>query len=53
MQLLAMQVSDEDDAAKAVALADKLEGAVVKELILPEQHNLMPDQNNLFFAEIE
>lgn len=53
MQLVALQVSDEDDAAKAAALADRLENAVVKELILAEQHNLMPDQNNLLFAEIE
>ena len=47
-----LQVSDEDDAAMAADLADKLEAAVVNELILPDQHNLMPDRNNLMFAEI-
>ena len=48
-----LQVSDEDDAAKAVELADRVEAAIASELILPEKHGLIPDQNNLLFAEIE
>lgn len=47
------QVTDEDDAAMAADLADKLEAAVVQELILPDQHKLTPDPNSLLFAEIE
>ena len=48
-----MQVSDEDDAATAVALADKLEAAIVTELVLPEKHGLVINQSNLLQAEIE
>ena len=47
------QVSDEDDAAIAVVLADKLEAAIATELVLPEKHGLIPNQNNLIQAEIE
>ena len=48
-----VQVSDEDDAAAAVNLADKLEAAIASELVLPEKHGLMPNQNNLLQVEIE
>ncbi len=48
-----VQVSDEDDAATAVNLADKLEAAIATELVLPEKHGLIPNQNNLLQAEIE
>lgn len=47
------QVSDEDDAAVAVALADKLEAAVASELVLPEKHGLTPSPNTLLNAEVE
>lgn len=48
-----VQVSDEDDAATATNLADKLEAAIATELVLPEKHGLIPNQNNLLQAEIE
>jgi hypothetical protein len=48
-----VQVSDEDDAATAMNLADKLEAAIATELVLPEKHGLIPKQNNLIRAEIE
>lgn len=46
-------MSDEDDAAVAVALADKLEAAVSSELVLPEKHGLTPNPNTLLTAEVE
>ena len=46
-------MSDEDDAAIAVDLADRLEAAVANELVLPEQHSLMPNPNSLTNAEME
>lgn len=46
-------MSDEDDAAVAVALADKLEAAVSSELVLPEKHGLMPNPNTLLTAEVD
>ena len=48
-----VQVSNEDDAATAVNLADKLEAAIASELVLPEKHGLTPNQNNLLQVEIE
>ncbi len=48
-----MQVSDEDDAAIAIDLADKLEAAIASELVLPQEHGLTPNQNSLLQAEIE
>lgn len=48
-----LQVSDEDDAALAVALADKLEAAVSSELVMPEKHGLTPNPNTLLTAEVE
>jgi len=48
-----VQVSDEDDAGTAMDLADKLEAAIATELVLPEKHGLIPNQNNLLQAEIE
>lgn len=45
-------MSDEDDAAVAVDLADRMEAAVANELVLPQQHNLMPSPNMLN-AELE
>ena len=48
-----LQVSDEDDAAVAVALADKLEAAVSSQLVLPEKHGLTPSPNTLLNAEVE
>ena len=48
-----VQVSDEDDATIAMALADKLEAAIATELVLPEKHGLIPNQNNLIQTEIE
>ena len=46
-------MSDEDDATIAMALADKLEAAIATELVLPEKHGLIPNQNNLIQTEIE
>ena len=46
-------MSDADDAATATNLADKLEAAIATELVLPEKHGLIPNQNNLLQAEIE
>lgn len=48
-----LQVSDEDDAAVAVALADKLEAAVASELVLPQKHGLTPNPSTLLNAEVE
>lgn len=48
-----LEVSDEDDATIAMALADKLEAAIATELVLPEKHGLIPNQNNLIQTEIE
>ena len=48
-----LQVSDQDDAAVAVDLADKLEAAIDHELVLPDKHGLSANPNNVLSAEIE
>ncbi|DBA82022.1 TPA: hypothetical protein ACH3X1_007720 [Trebouxia sp. C0004] len=48
-----LEVFDEDDAATAINLADKLEDAIATELVLPEKHGLIPKHNNLIQAETE
>lgn len=46
-------MSDEDDAAVAIALADRLEAAVLSELVMPEKHGLTPNPNTLLNADVE